>query len=93
MVETAASKITKVYDGMKAISLEKNRRYGNSALEPIGIFCKESSDIQIRSRLDDKLARVKNSTELRKNDVCDIIGYLVLLLVDNEWIEFEDLID
>lgn len=32
-------------------------------------------------RLDDKLMRVKNADSLRTNDICDLIGYLNLLLI------------
>ncbi len=90
---TAQDNIKKVYDGMKEVSLIKNERYGNSALNPLVIFCKEPSDIQIKSRLDDKLSRIKNSTELRKNDVCDLMGYLALLMISQGWTDFDDLID
>lgn len=90
---TTAEKIILVSDGMKELLLEKNRRYGDSALNPRNIFSKTSSDEQIRVRLDDKLSRVMNSDTLRKNDVSDIIGYLVLLAIANGWTDFTDLID
>jgi len=44
-------------------------------------------------RLDDKLKRVQNADELRKNDIADIIGYLILLCVNQGWDDFSDLID
>jgi hypothetical protein len=78
---------------------EKNKRYGNSALEPIGIFTrhlKESNSEALNGilvRLDDKAKRVKNANELRKNDIADMIGYLILLCKEKEWENFEDLID
>ncbi len=90
---TTQEKIVTVYDGLKELSLYKNHMYGDSAIHPIGIFCKEPSDIQIRSRLDDKLSRVKNSPELRKNDVSDLIGYLMLLCISKDWTDFTDLMD
>lgn len=93
MVETTASKIETVYDGLKALQLIKNKNYGDSALFPLGVFSKVPGNEQIKCRLDDKLGRVRNSTELRKNDVCDLVGYLVLLIISEEWTEFEDLID
>ena len=62
-------------------------------MEPLGIFSKESAHNQICNRLDDKLSRIKNSNELRKNDVADTFGYIVLLMIQNEWLEFEELID
>jgi hypothetical protein len=68
----------------------KNKNYGESALKPLDIFAKHHS---YGSRLDEKLARVKNSDKLRKNDVADIIGGLMLLCKDNNWDDFDDLID
>lgn len=93
MVETTATKLTAVYNGLLVLQLEKNKRYGDSALYPLGIFSKVSSNEQIKCRLDDKLSRVRNSNDLRKNDVCDIIGYLVLLCITENWLEYEDLLD
>ena len=90
--------IETVTDNLKKYLKEKNRRYGNSALDPIDIF---SSHIRgedqaldnILVRLDDKLNRVKNSNELRKNDVIDIAGYLILLCINRGWNNFNDQID
>lgn len=69
---------------------EKNRRYGNSALEPLNVF---SGKTKVGHRLDDKLARVKFSGTLKKNDVSDLIGYLMLVCKENGWESFDDLID
>lgn len=69
---------------------EKNKRYGESALQPLDIFNKHHN---YGSRLDEKLARVKNSDELRKNDVADIIGGLILICKDKGWNNFDDQID
>jgi len=71
----------------------KNKNYGNSALEPVKIFSKTSAESQILNRIDDKLSRIKNSEELRKNDVVDLMGYLVLLCIKKGWMNFKDLID
>jgi hypothetical protein len=60
--------------------IDKNKKYGNSALEPIRIFSKSDSIEQINVRIDDKLSRIKNASELEDEDVIsDLIGYLVLL--------------
>lgn len=87
------SEIEKTCDSMKALLLEKNRRYGNSALQPVGIFSKGKPGESIKIRLDDKIGRIQNSGELRKNDVADMIGYLVLLAINEGWTDFGDLID
>lgn len=60
----------------------KNQKYGNSAIEPINIFYKGDNENSILIRLDDKLSRIKNNKDdIRVNDICDTIGYLVLLLI------------
>ena len=86
-------KIESVFNNMRDLVLEKNKRYGDSALNPIKCFSKVSADESIRIRLDDKLKRIMNASEIRKNDVADIIGYLSLLCVSRDWTDFQDLID
>ena len=75
-------KIIEITDSMKDLLLYKNEKYGDSALSPNNIFYKGDSTNSILIRLDDKISRIKNNTEPkpRVNDVCDIIGYCVLLL-------------
>lgn len=85
--------IVEVCDSVKFLLLEKNQRYGNAAMSPLNIFSKEGADNQIRNRLDDKLSRIKNSDTLRKNDVSDVIGYLILLSISQGWNDMTDLID
>ena len=74
-------KIARIYDSLKEMQLEKNKRYGDSALKPNNIFSKLDSESSIKIRLDDKLGRIANSDELNVNDISDIVGYLVLLLI------------
>lgn len=86
-------KINSVVDGIKEVLFTKNARYGNAALEPLRIFSKkESTETDIPSRLDEKLSRIKNSPELRVNDVADLIGYSVLLLIQMG-VKKQDLLD
>ncbi len=80
----------RAYRSLCHMQIEKDRLYANSALKPLEIFAKHHT---YGSRIDEKLARVKNSDELRKNDVADIIGGLMLLCQDRGWDNFEDLID
>lgn len=74
-------KIKMVCDNMKDLLIYKNEKYGDSALHPNNIFYKGDSTNSIKIRLDDKVGRIKNCQETRVNDVADIIGYCVLLLV------------
>jgi len=93
MIDNAQENIKMTCESLKLFLLEKNRRYGNSALEPINVFSKLGSKEGIKLRLDDKVKRIKNSNELRKNDVIDLTGYLILLCVHENWTNFDDLLD
>lgn len=88
-------KIKMVCDNMKDLLLYKNEKYGDSALHPNNIFYKGDSTNSIKIRLDDKVGRIKNSQETRVNDVADVIGYCILLLVsmDVKKEDFEKLKD
>jgi len=69
-------------DAIKELLLEKNRKYGDSALNPVRVFSKSDHLEQIRVRLDDKLSRLRNQQDDEDEDVVnDLIGYLVLLKV------------
>jgi hypothetical protein len=62
--------------------IEKNRKYGNSALEPKRIFSRASNIEQIKVRIDDKLSRISSAQNDEDEDVInDLIGYLVLLKI------------
>ena len=93
MKQTTGDKIQTITESLNRLLQAKNRNYGNSALEPLGIFNKNGSTEGILVRLDDKLMRVKNSAELRKNDISDLMGYMVLLCIAEDWTDFDDLID
>ena len=93
MTETQEN-LAKVFDSMKGVVLEKNRRYGDAALAPKRIFSKLDAGEGLKVRIDDKLGRVMNSDgDARKNDVADLIGYLALYSVSRGWLDFSDLID
>lgn len=77
--------IAKVCDGIKELLLEKNRKYGNSAMEPIRVFSGASTIEQIYVRIDDKLSRIRNQQIDEDEDVVqDLIGYLILLTIAKE---------
>ena len=78
------------YQSLAKMQIAKNKKYLGSALKPLDIFSKHHA---YGSRIDEKLARVKCSNKLRKNDVADIIGGLMLLCKENGWSNFDDLID
>ena len=76
--------VYKVLSEITEMLVAKNEKYGNSALEPLGIFSKLSPEEGLMIRIDDKLKRIKNGS-LDKDDedvVNDLIGYLVLLKIN-----------
>ena len=95
--ETMQNNITKTCEGLARLLVAKNQRYGNSALEPMRVFSRADPAEGILVRLDDKLSRIKYASNegnlLRKNDIADMMGYLVLYCVKQGWTSFDDLID
>jgi len=92
-INETQQKIIESCDALKRFLLEKNKRYGNSAMEPIHVFSKLSPEEGMKLRMDDKVKRIKNSPELRKNDVIDLAGYLILISTYKGWVNFDDLLD
>ena len=78
--------VGKILQEIQEMLISKNVKYGNSALEPLGVFSQLSAREGLLVRIDDKLKRIKNGS-LDKDDedvVNDLIGYLVLLkMLDN----------
>ena len=77
-------KISGVCDDIKELLINKNRKYGNSALKPCRVFSKASAVEQLLVRIDDKLNRIMQGAGLLADDedvVNDLIGYLVLLKI------------
>lgn len=73
-----------ICDEVKDLLLEKNKKYGDSALNPARIFSKANAVEQILVRIDDKLNRIQKGAGLLANDedvVMDLMGYLVLLKI------------
>ena len=95
--ETMQENITKTCEGLARLLVAKNQRYGNSALEPMRVFSRADPAEGILVRLDDKLSRIKyassNDKPLLKNDIVDMLGYLILYCVKQGWMDFDDLID
>jgi len=61
--------------------VEKNRNYGNSALDPLRIFSKADAVEQLRVRIDDKLSRLMRGKDAGEDVILDLLGYLVLLRI------------
>jgi hypothetical protein len=66
-------------DFIAELLLEKNRKYGDSALNPVRIFSAVDPVEQINVRIDDKLSRIaSNQADDAEDAELDLIGYLVL---------------
>lgn len=91
--EKTVRDIEKVCNSLCAFLKEKNMRYGDSALSPVKVFSKSDNTSSIAIRLDDKISRIMNSDTLRKNDITDLTGYLILLMIANGWTDLTDQIN
>jgi len=79
--------IAKTCDSIKELLLQKNAKYGDSALDPVRVFSKASPFEQLKVRIDDKLSRITRGVGLLNDDedvIQDLIGYLVLLLISQK---------
>ena len=77
------TRIATTCEDIKTLLLEKNLKYGNSAVEPINVFSKLDNAAAICARIDDKLSRIANSglNDATEDTLDDLIGYLVLLKI------------
>jgi hypothetical protein len=78
-----SQEVSSVLSEIRDMLISKNEKYGNSALEPLGVFSQLSAKEGLLVRIDDKLKRIKNGS-LEKDDedvINDLIGYLVLLKI------------
>lgn len=79
------TKVKKVCNDIANLLIEKNKCYGNSALDPLNCFYKGDATTAIKVRIDDKLSRIMRGSEYQGDDtVTDLLGYLVLLKVSRE---------
>ncbi len=75
--------IKRICDNTKNLLIKKNEAYGDSALNPIGIFGDKDAVVSLGARMDDKLMRLKG---IGINKDCvdtlyDLHGYITLLII------------
>ena len=82
MVKTQTD-IARICDNIKQLLLEKNMKYGDSALSPVRVMSQASTVEQILVRIDDKLSRISRGNLLTDDEdvINDIIGYFILLKI------------
>lgn len=77
-----AERIKAKCDELAEMLVSKNRSYGDSALQPLGIFASGDPVLNLAARIDDKLARIKNDRGAFGEDpIRDLLGYLVLFQI------------
>jgi hypothetical protein len=66
-------------ENVRKMLLEKNRKYGDAALNPNQTFSKCDAVELINVRMDDKLSRIRNAQSDDDEDpYLDLLGYLLL---------------
>lgn len=77
--------IRKTTERLTELLVERNQRYGDSALDPVRLFSKADPVEQLLVRIDDKLSRIARGDALEDEDTLyDLAGYLVLLIVSGQ---------
>lgn len=70
------------FDKLRDFVLEKNKKYGSSAIYPKRIFSTANPIEQLKVRIDDKISRLTNLGYNNARDTAaDLAGYLILLNV------------
>ena len=79
--EAFAAEVDSITQKITNLLKEKNKAYGNTALNPVNIFSELDASEAICARLDDKIMRIKNKgiNDETEDTVDDLIGYLILL--------------
>ena len=77
------SKIKSKCKKLENLLLQKNARYGDSALDPLNVFSEAGAVAGIKMRIDDKLKRIKNAglVDATEDTLQDLAGYLILLMI------------
>ena len=92
-MKTSQQEISAICDEIKNMLLDKNMKYGDSALNPVRVMSKSSPEEQILVRIDDKLSRLSKG-DLTNDDedvINDLIGYFILLKIARNRAETEEL--
>ena len=77
--ESVKAEILNVVKNVANVLIDKNRKYGNAALQPKRIFSRSNLIEQLNVRIDDKLSRIANQQEDEDEDAeLDLVGYLIL---------------
>jgi len=75
--------IERVCDATKNLLIKKNADYGDSALEPLGVFGNGDAITSLGARMDDKLMRLKGQGigSHSIDTLYDLHGYIALMII------------
>ena len=80
----AEKEIKQICSLVEKTLVSKNKKYGNSALEPLNCFARTTSALdQLYVQIDHKLARIARGDVNREDEdvLLDLVGYLVLAMI------------
>ena len=83
-MKTFEQKLDEQLQEIRRFLIEKNKKYGSSALQPIRIFSKCDKIEAIKVRIDDKLSRIKLGNiedDANSDSITDMLGYLLILKI------------
>ena len=81
MPQDFPSQVRAECDALAQMLIDKNKAYGNSALEPVRIFSRADVVEQIWVRIDDKLSRLSKGSAAGEDVTLDLLGYLIILRI------------
>ena len=85
MLQGSQRKIYEICNQIRDMLVDKNRKYGDSAINPVRVFSKSDNIEQLKVRIDDKISRImSDQMDDDEDTIKDLVGYLVLLLVARE---------
>ena len=75
--------VKEVLEEVSELLRTKNLKYGDAMLSPVKIFSDQPPEERIKARLDEKLARIIEGSEMTDHEdtVMDLIGVLIILRV------------
>lgn len=81
-----SAQIRRACDEVCELLQKKNASYGDALSNPIRVFSDLDPETSIRSRIDDKLSRIRNAglDDDTEDTLLDLIGYLILLRIEHD---------
>lgn len=83
MISQSQEDIIRIMDATKNLLLHKNEKYGDSALNPLGVFTDGDARVNLGARMEDKLMRLKEvgMTAESIDTLYDLQGYITLMII------------